>query len=431
MHGRKLFARAISFHKGEDMNCFDVLDLVEKTSSKNEKVRILKENLNTPSLADILLATFDYHRTYLIKEFPEPTGVPKHPEMCFGEILIGCERYGRIQECKQDVSNWLASRPEQETKWYRRVILRDLRCGFSADTAIAAGFSIPTFEVQLATDSNKCKKIEQIVKQGVLVSPKLDGYRCLAIGTGGEFTLYSRNGSVYQNFPSIKKELETLFPVGDYVFDGEIMSSDFNAMQQTAFASKRGTAVGDVKYFIFDTIRYSEWTAGVFLQLYNDRYSNLVSLISKNAPESDLLNLVVHDTCNTVEDIRIKQAEFESMGFEGAMANPNIPYYMGRKSNALLKFKSMMTQDCVVVDFVEGNGRLEGTLGKVIVTQENGNTGEVGSGFSDAERKYIWENKDLVTGRVIEVKFQELTKDGYFRFPIFMRYRDKGDGKKI
>lgn len=413
------------------MDCFDILDQLENTSSSNAKLELLKANRENKELAFLLKATFDYRKTYLIKEMPKANIASTTDWTAylieFPALLEYCSDCGRTQEAKQYVADWLSLRKPPQAKWYQRVILRDLRCGFGVDTAVKAGFDIPVFEVQLATDANKCKKLDLIVQKGVLISPKLDGYRCLAVGKGGEFTLYSRNGTVYQNFPSIKAELERLFPHGDYVFDGEIMSNDFNAMQQTAFASKRGTSVGDVQYFVFDQISATEWSKASFVEPYSVRYANLVATFLESAKDSTLLNLVVHDACYTVEQIREKQAQFEALGFEGAMANPDIPYYMGRKSNALLKFKSMMTQDCVITDFVEGKGRLEGTLGKVIVLQENGNTGEVGSGFSDEERDYIWKNKELVKGRAIEVKFQELTKDGYFRFPIFLRYRTDKD----
>lgn len=404
------------------MNCFDVLDLIEKTSSKNDKVAILRENRNTPELYDLLMATFDYRRTYLIKELPESNGAPKHPEKCFSEILIGCERYGRSQECKQTVANWLASRTAQEAKWYRRVILRDLRCGFSVDTAVNAGFDVPVFEVQLATDSKKCKKLESIVKAGVMVSPKLDGYRCLAVGIDGEFTLYSRNGTVYQNFPKIKAELERLFKVS-IIFDGEIMSDSFSAMQQSAFSSKSGKTVGDVQYFIFDCITPSEWNTSKFELGYAFRYTMLAHL-SQQFADNDMLRLVKHELVNDLNRIREMQCEFEALGFEGAMANPDIPYYMGRKSNALLKFKSMLTCDCEITGFAEGKGRLVGTLGKVLVKQENGLQGEVGSGFNDEDRSHIWGNQHDFIGRIVEIKFQEYTPDGFLRFPIFLRFRN-------
>lgn len=416
------------------MNCFEVLELLEKTSSTNDKIRILKENRTVAWLQDLLIATFDYRRVYLIKQLPETNGCSVStslPDEDFWEVLANCEANGRTHECKEFVERWINGQPPVCAKWYRRVILRDLRCGVSADTAIKAGYPIPTFEVQLATDSNKCKKLQQIVEKGVWVSPKLDGYRCLAVGIDGQFTLYSRNGSVYQNFPIIKEELNLMFPTGYHVFDGEIMSNSFSDMQKSAFASKRGTTVGDVKYHIFDCINYFQWTAGTFRDGYTSRYMDLRTKFDSLTYESDLLVVVPHYLCEDIDTVRTMQAKFESDGFEGAMCNPDIPYYMGRKSNSLLKFKSMLTWDCEIIGFVEGKGRLEGTLGKVLVKQENGKDGEVGSGFDDAERAYIWSHKEETMGRQIEVKFQELTPDNFMRFPIFLRFRDQGQGGKI
>jgi DNA ligase 1 len=408
------------------MDALDILDQLEKTSSTNGKVKLLSENKDNCELRFILESTFDYKRTYLIKDIPEIISLDEDkPTESLSQILTECEKTGRTQETKQHVTEWLSSLSAQRAKWYRRVILRDLRCGFGVDLANKAGFDIPVFEVQLATDSNKCKKLEQIVNKGVWVSPKLDGYRCLAVGIKGDFTLYSRNGSVYHNFPQIKEELEKTFPSGCHVFDGEIMSDSFNDMQKSAFASKRGTAVGDVKYFMFDCLNFWQWESGKFIDGYTQRWKKLFDTFDMLIDKPKLLSVVPHYLCDDIDTVRTMQSKFEEMGYEGCMANPDIPYYMGRKSNSLLKFKSMLTWDCVITGFVEGEGRLTGTLGKVLVKQENGVNGEVGSGFSDAERNFIWENKESVLGMAIEVKFQEIIDPtGKMRFPIFLRYRN-------
>jgi len=413
-------------------NAFEVLELLEKTSSTKQKIAILKENVQNTDLAQILSATFDYRKRYYMKQLPDVTGTSAQQIISARGIMVilaACEIDGRTQECKESVTLWLNSLSPLAAKWYRRVILRDLRCGVSLDTALKAGFDIPSFEVQLATDAKKCKKLVSMITKGVRVSAKLDGYRCLAVGSVGVFTLYTRNGNVYENFPTIKAELERMFPEGDYVFDGEIMSDSFSDMQKSAFASKRKTTVGDVKYHVFDMIPPSEWSLQEFTVGYEQRYQNLEDTLVPGS--SELVGLVPHYKSCNLEEIQEFQQLFESRGYEGAMCNPDIPYYMGRKHNALLKFKSMETWDCTITGFVEGKGRLAGSLGKVLVAQPNGLTGEVGSGFDDAERAYLWANKDANMNRIIECKFQELTDDGFMRFPIFLRFRDQGDGNKI
>jgi DNA ligase 1 len=74
----------------------------------------------------------------------------------------------------------------------------------------------------------------------------------------------------------------------------------------------------------------------------------------------------------------------------------------------------------------EGTGKYEGMMGGLTVIQDNNKICDVGSGFTDEDRKWMWENKDQVIGRIAEVSFQEMTNDDIMRFPIFKRWRDSG-----
>jgi DNA ligase-1 len=89
----------------------------------------------------------------------------------------------------------------------------------------------------------------------------------------------------------------------------------------------------------------------------------------------------------------------------------------------------MQSCDCKIIGFEEGTGRLQGTLGAILIDYK-GNEVKVGSGYSDQDRKYIWDNKDSLLGRVIEVQYFEETQnqkdDGLsLRFPVFLRIRTK------
>ena len=115
---------------------------------------------------------------------------------------------------------------------------------------------------------------------------------------------------------------------------------------------------------------------------------------------------------------------YAEQGYEGAMVLPDIPYYKGKKSNRLLKFKTMLSMDCIVTGMYEGGGKYEGMMGGLNLKQEDSKLCDVGSGFSDEEREYIWQNKEEIAGKIAEIKYQELTPDGIMRFPIFLRWRN-------
>ena len=108
---------------------------------------------------------------------------------------------------------------------------------------------------------------------------------------------------------------------------------------------------------------------------------------------------------------------FVSQGFEGAMVkDTEAPYTQGKRSTAWLKVKAVDAEDCPVVSVHEGEGRLAGTMGHVVV-ENNGRLVRVGGGFTDEQRATIWANRDTVIGSWLEVTFQSKTPDGSMRHP--------------
>lgn len=108
---------------------------------------------------------------------------------------------------------------------------------------------------------------------------------------------------------------------------------------------------------------------------------------------------------------------FVSQGFEGAMIKDTAsPYTQGKRSNAWLKVKAVDSEECPIVSVHEGKGRLAGTMGHVVV-EHGSRLVRVGGGFTDEQRRQIWENRDTVIGSWLEVSFQNMTPEGSFRHP--------------
>lgn len=422
------------------MKPLKVLEEISNIAGKNDKFELLKNNSGDKELASLLDATFNRNRIYHIKKFNEnqPRTWDVDRNEMGAKINVSTHRYFTdVVLDKLENRHWTgnsaienvelffqACTPEEQ-KWYARVLRKDLKAGFSDKTAVKAGFKdIPLFDVMLAKDAKLCKKLQEIISGGVWVSPKLDGYRCLAIVNEGEVTLLSRNGTTYHNFPTVEQALKKAFPNGKYVFDGEIMSDDFQSMQKSAFANKRQTTVGDVFYAVFGYIDFNEWKTQKFKMLTKGRMEWLDKL-SANF-DNKVLTKVDQIYTEDLNQAYTLQTAWEVHGYEGAMVLPNIPYYTGKKTNRLLKFKTMITEDCVIQGMYEGEAgsRLQGLMGGVVVKQENGEICEVGSGWTDEDRKVMWENQELYVGNIIEVKYQELTPDNKMRFPVFLRFRN-------
>ena len=412
----------------------DLLESLESTSGSNDKKNILSANANNRRFAELLEASFNFFKKYYIKklDMPNPSLTETDRHEPFLALLMDLTHRSVTGDAARNrVEQFFSGCSERQQKWYYRVLTKDLKIGVSEDTAIKCGFDIPKFDVMLAKDGNKPKNIESLINKGVYVSRKLDGYRCIAIFDGFDIGLYSRNGSLYSNFPQIEAELlERLRVYGKpIVLDGEIMSDNFNAMQRSAFASTRGTSVGDVRFFIFGAIDYNEWTSDNFKMTTPERLTLVNDLFNGVFKSSNLLIQVDQVRVNSLAQVLELEKQYISEGFEGAMVLPEkTEYYRGRKSNKLLKFKTFSSMECEVVGFYEGEGKHAGRLGGLHVTQENGEKCDVGSGFTDEEREYIWQNQSQVLGRQCEVQYQELTDDKVMRFPVFKRWRDNGQG---
>jgi len=117
-----------------------------------------------------------------------------------------------------------------------------------------------------------------------------------------------------------------------------------------------------------------------------------------------------------------------SLGWEGIMVNLDKPY-VRKRTYYLLKVKKMNTIDLRVIKIIEGNGKYKNMLGKVIVLYKGNEVG-VGSGFTDIQRKEVFNNQNKYIGKIIEIQYFEISKNSKtnlesLRFPIFKMFRDK------
>ena len=270
---------------------------------------------------------------------------------------------------------------------------------------------------------NKVKNFEKKRTELLIVQPKLDGYRCITeIDSNNKVDLLSRNGIIYRNFPKIYTAIREL-NLQNMVLDGEIMSDDFQSMQRSAFAEKRATTVGDVKYYVFDLLTAQEWSDRKCSRSFLPRYDNLCSLLKDKHPDIIVVESII---CRNMKEVTRAYERFLEEGYEGAIIRNNVPYEWKRTDN-LMKLKpnldplSPKTMDCIIVGTTEGRYKYEGKLGALVVQQENNKICEVGTGFTDAMREEDWES---CVGDIVEIKYQELTPDGIMRFPSFLRFRD-------
>ena len=333
------------------------------------------------------------------------------------------------------------ARIDEWNHWYRRILIKDLRCGVTHKTINKhSTIKVPVFECMLADDS---KKHEKKMVGECLVEPKLDGVRVVVICDvdKDEVKLFSRNGKELSNFPEINKQFDEMLDQmsESMVFDGEVMSDDFQTLMREIHR-KGGAKTKDAKLNLFDC-----------MPLYNFMDGSCVDPITERKKWLEGYNF--GPNINVVESVKInlsdpdgqKQfADYNKMcidrGFEGIMVKPIAGVYECKRSSLWLKVKPFIEVSLTVVDTEEGTGRNAGKLGALIVEGQDMDKfikTNVGSGLSDTDRETFWKSKDKLIGQIVEVRADAITqnqdtKDSWsLRFPRFLKFRGFKIGEKI
>ena len=342
----------------------------------------------------------------------------------------------------------VATKPQWD--YYRRILIKDLRCGVSEKTVNTVAkkskkpqYAVPVFEVMLAHDS---ANHEGKVTGKKLVEPKLDGVRVVTVVDFESRTvvMYTRNGKELHNFPHIVKAFEDNLDnfSRSYVFDGEVVSTSFQALMKEVHRKENAQAQ-DARLMLFDVIPLSEFKLGESAMGQRRRSAFLRENFSKIFADSGCIDIIAQhefdlDVFTDEIEFRDYNKQMVTEGFEGIMIKDPNGKWEGKRSVAWLKQKPFIEVSLEITAVEEGTGRNEGRLGAVICEgQDDGKDIQVnvGSGFTDSDRREYWEARDSLLGQVIEVRADAVTQnqDGTYslRFPRFMRFRGFKMGEKI
>jgi DNA ligase 1 len=334
--------------------------------------------------------------------------------------------------------------------WYRRILIKDLRAGFSEKTINKvvekkyADYAIPVFGCQLAHDS---ANHESKVSGKKLIEVKLDGVRVITIvRSDGRVDMFSRNGKELANFPHIAQQISNVIQLKgssksmDVVLDGEIMSSSFQDLMKQVHR-KDNVEAGDAILNLFDVLPLADFEKGIYDKDQTTRSSmvkfwvetNQALLPSVTYVANELVDLDTEEGQSRYKEINAKAI---AGGYEGIMLKDPDAGYECKRSVAWLKLKPFIEVSLTVVDTEEGTGKNVGKMGALVcegVDDGKAIRVNVGSGFTDQQRDEFWSCR--VDGQIVEVRADAVTKnqDGTYslRFPRFKAFRGFKVGEKI
>lgn len=267
---------------------------------------------------------------------------------------------------------------------------------------------------------------------------KWDGYRAIA-DLRNEIQLYSRNGFSYaEKFKKITNSLK--LQNHEMVLDGELVAYDEKGKPNFQWLQRIGENPNiTVVFQVFDLL----WL--------NGHSTEKMSLLQRK----ELLKeaLVETEVIKYHDHILEKGEDFfklaQSMELEGMIAKKtDSTYQHGQRSGDWLKIKSQQTEEVLICGFTAPKGSRKKFGSLILGRNVDGELqfcGHTGTGFSDktlielhdkmksliseippfkdvpkTNDKATWLKPELIA----EIKFTELTQDGIFRHPVFLRLRE-------
>jgi DNA ligase-1 len=247
------------------------------------------------------------------------------------------------------------------------------------------------------------------VKFPLLSDPKLDGVRCIIKLDG----MWSRNGKQLISAPHIFEDLKPLFEqYPDLILDGELYAdknkADFNKIISCVRKTKPTipdlvTSAAYIQYWVYDIPSF-DGTA-IQRKLY-------------------LQELDLPDICIKVPFVEVGNPQavidmhriYVGMGYEGQILRIPDGLYENKRSKYLIKHKSFISEEYIILGVTEGIGNLSGKLGTLSFERE----GKLFNAAVNGTWEYLeelWRNRETLIGKTATVKYFELTTDKIPRFP--------------
>jgi DNA ligase-1 len=421
---------------------YEIMDRIEKQSGKNAKEQILKDNINNMEFREALVFLLNPFVVTGISTKKMNKKIEKEVSLTTLADLPSLMSYLENNKSGRDldvltIQAFIEKLETEELKTFvKKFVTKDLKLGISEKTVnkVYGKGTIPSFSVMLA---ESYEKKQDKVTGKFYISLKLDGNRCVAINEPSGVKFFSRKGQQIEGMTMLEEQFKEL-PTG-MVYDGELLlvnkdnlPSDqlFRATQKVV---RKDGEKKDLELHVFDGLPIEEFKTGKSKKTYEQR-RNTLDLMFGRLNDGLIQFIKLLPVMYVGEDksaIITLASAVEAEGFEGLMINTADGLYESKRVAVLLKVKSFKSADLLCMGLEEGTGRNEGRLGAILVEYKGGIT-RIGTGFSDEQRDYLWNNPDEIVGKIIETKFfeesmDEKTRQVSLRFPVFVCVRtDKG-----
>ena len=255
--------------------------------------------------------------------------------------------------------------------------------------------------------ANKWEDRQKYISEPFYVQPKLDGVRLLVSKDGG----ISRTGKIIPGTEILGKGLEP----GQYV-DGEAFDPNLNFEELT---STFKTDPLKLKFHVFDFFDLKAEALARDKMTFEQRWEYVKDSVYNPHYEYVKTTLV-----KSKKDLPLMHQKHVEEGHEGTMIRDRFSVYeVGQRSNYLLKHKDFQTEEYEITGAKTGHGRDADAVVWVCKTQD-GQQFNVRPEGTIIQREEDYKNHEKYIGKMLTVRFQNLTAIGVPRFPVGVVIRD-------
>lgn len=338
-------------------------------------------------------------------------------------IILSFSGNEQIEVLRKTLNNKISY---EDRPWYIRVLLKNPRIGISKvnynKIRIKQGLKpLESFYVKLCT----LLEPEEFTSLNYpcLAEIKYDGERAVITCDKGNISITSRNGNdISKQYPEVINKLKEIMKVDNYILDGEIISSSFNALQKrmNRLESNINTDY-DIEFVCFDVLAYDN-------DIIKEKHQIVRRAIVENLKEDFNLNISNCKVCHNIEELNEFYKKAVENKEEGIIIKDlNAKWALKEEDRELwYKVKPTYTSDLEIYKVDYGSGKNKDYINILHVKDKTGAfKTNVSSGITDDQRKFLthMNNKGELIGKIVEVKYNQLTETNSLRHPRVIRLR--------
>ena len=265
-------------------------------------------------------------------------------------------------------------------------------------------------------DPKSKTKVKNPIVYPCFVQPKLDGLRCLIYSSAdGTIVTQSRTGGTFTTMDHITAGLTQFFKAWpQVVLDGELYTNKYPFEELVGLIKRKqvdDARMAEVHFHIYDIVSIEGYTERRQFILDNQHLF------------PSTFEIVKTEEATTVEEFKTKFTEYVQEGYEGIMLRNKKGPYVSNRSHDLQKYKEFEEDEFVIVGFREAEGRDAGTVIWRCATK-TGDEFDCRPIGSVEHRKALFQNARANIGKLLTIKYQELSEKGIPRFLSGKSIRD-------